>query len=95
MIEQFTIPSYGGIGRYFKRVTISLMISAATVFMITKKINGPTIILTFVLAFILYTLISSATGNNLAGSINSTVYPNPPHLGLDGVDLQNQYKYPQ
>ena len=34
--------------------------------------------------------IDSSTGDNIQGALPDYTYPNPPHLGLDGVSLQNE-----
>jgi hypothetical protein len=65
-------------------IAIIIVLSVVKTFQITTGI----IIILFIL--IIYLLITSSTGQDLEGSLPSTTYPIPPHLGLDGVDLVNQ-----
>ena len=69
----------------------SFMFALLTVFAITRKLNGISIAVTLIITGIVFLLASSATGQNLEGSLPSTTYPVPPHLGLGDVSLQNWY----
>lgn len=75
----------------FINYVISFSLSIALVYAATAKINKLSIFVSVLLGFLIYLLISSATGRNLEGSLPFSTYPGPPHLGLDGVDLVNYY----
>ena len=70
---------------------VSFALSFAIVFIATGKLSKLAVFVSILLGFLIYLLISSATGQNLAGSLPPATYPGPPHLGLDGVDLVNYY----
>lgn len=71
----------------------SLFLAFFIVFFIKKKFDALFIVFIIVLSVLLYIIFSNINGNNIAGSVNSVAYPIPPHLGLDGVNLQNKYPY--
>ena len=49
------------------------------------------ILVCIVMNIILYIILSNINGSNLAGSLPSTSYPNPPHLGNDGISYENDF----
>lgn len=75
----------------FINYIISFSLSIAMVYSATGKIDKLSMFVAVLLGFLLYILISNATGRNLEGSLPFSTYPGPPHLGLDGVDLVNYY----
>jgi len=75
----------------FVNYVISFALSISLVYAATGKLNKLSLFVSVLLGFLLYLLISSATGRNLEGSLPFSTYPSPPHLGLDGVDLVNYY----
>ena len=75
----------------FINYIIAFALSFALVFSATGKTNKLAIFVAILLGFLIYLLISSATGRNLEGSLPFSTYPGPPHLGLDGIDLVNHY----
>ena len=77
----------------FKYVTVitSLVLSVVLVFIATGKFTILSGIVTVIITGLIYLLLSSARGQNLEGSLPSVGYPIPPHLGLDGVSLENIY----
>jgi hypothetical protein len=42
-----------------------------------------------VLFILLYVILQSMSNNNLQNELPSTIYPSMPHLGLDGISLNN------
>jgi hypothetical protein len=75
----------------FINYIISFALGFALVYTATEKLNRLSFFVSVLLGFLIYLLISSATGRNLEGSLPFSTYPVPPHLGLDGVDLVNHY----
>ncbi len=75
----------------YSSIILSILIAIILVFMATKKITVQSSIITVLMAIIFYVLLSSARGQNLEGSLPSVGYPVSPHLGLDGVSIQNLY----
>lgn len=69
----------------------SLFIAVLAIFSIATQLRWTTFLVILLFTVMIYILISSSTGTDLAGSIPETNYPPPPHLGLNGVSLENQY----
>lgn len=72
---------------------ISLLLALALVFFNSKNFGIISILVSIIIAALIFLLITSTKGDNLAGSLPSTTYPIPPHLGLDGISLENRYPY--
>ena len=72
--------------RYF----ISLVISIFVVMLIRPKMDPVYFLFVFLMSIIINTLMASTNGSNAGASLPPTVYPIPPHLGLDGVNLTNR-----
>ena len=68
---------------------VSLLISALVIFFSIKKINFVSVLAFFILAILIYILLTSLGSNVLSISLPSTTYPVPPHLGLDAVSPDN------
>jgi TctA family transporter len=75
----------------YSSIILSILFSIFLVYISTKKITVQSSIIAIILAIIFYILLSSARGQNLEGSLPSVGYPIAPHLGLDGVSIQNLY----
>ena len=73
---------------------LALVMAATLVFMANRNITITGVIVTLLLGALIFLLISSATGSNMEGSLPSTTYPIPPHLGLGAVTLENRYPHP-
>ena len=73
----------------------TILLSLATTFVILlstgAEFNKNGSILFVLLYTLIYIILSNLNGNNLAGSLPSTTYPIPPHLGHDGVSIENKY----
>ena len=72
---------------------LSVIFAVVLVFIATGKFTIASGVITLVIAGLIYLLASSARGQNLEGSLPSVTYPNPPHLGLDGINLQNRFPH--
>ena len=75
----------------YSTAILSLIFAVVLVFVATRKFTIASGAITIMVAVIFYILASSARGQNLEGSLPSVGYPVPPHLGHDGVSLQNMY----
>ncbi len=65
---------------------LSLLIASVIVYTVTRKLDLQTGIMITLLAAILFSLFQSMYGSQ---SLPQTTTPIPPHLGLDGVSLEN------
>jgi len=68
----------------WKHILFALLLSLVIIFSIIKRFRETTVLTILIFAFLIYLIITADTGDNLAGSLPSTTYPIPPHLGLDG-----------
>lgn len=76
----------------YSTIIYSLVFSTLLVFMATKKFNFLTFIITLLIATLLYILMSSSRGTGLNISVPSVTRGGPPpHLGRDGVSMENIY----
>lgn len=75
----------------FRLGFISLLFSTILVLSIITKFRDITIFVILLLTFIIMLIVKSSVSDNYTGSLPSTTYPNPPHLGLDGVSNNNRY----
>jgi hypothetical protein len=70
---------------------ISIFISVAIVYnSIQFKNMVMSIISILILTLLIYMILSSMMMTHTGLSLHSTTYPLPPHLGLDGISVQNQ-----
>jgi hypothetical protein len=75
----------------YSSLILSVIFAVILVFIATREFNTASVIVTILIAGLIFLLMTSTNGDNLAGSLPTTTYPNPPHLGLDGVSLSNWY----
>ena len=91
----FTIgSSSGGVLNYYRNHFIFLLSLLITIMIaLTAKfgLNMRHILVCVVMNILLYIILSNINGSNLAGSLPSTSYPNPPHLGHDGISIENEF----
>lgn len=73
-----------------KQILLALIISIIFIFSIVNKFNLITVIVIILFSLLILIFMDSATGTNLVGSLPFATYPNPPHLGLDGVSNENR-----
>lgn len=76
----------------YSSLLLSVVFAFILVFLANREFSWTGIFVVMVVAGLLFLLMTSTRGDNLAGSLPSTTYPNPPHLGLDGVSLANRYR---
>jgi len=74
-----------GLSYYTKMILFSIIIAVIIVWLVMGNMGTNALVVTFLLTVIMYILLTSASGSNLAGSLPFATYPLPPHLGLDGV----------
>ena len=85
--------SWINIPRKYKVFLLTLIFATIVVLSaIRGAVSIVSVISIFLLTFIILLTINSATSNNIEGSVSSVTYPAPPHLGLDGVSLENQIR---
>ena len=58
---------------------VSFALSFTLVFIATGKFDKLAVFVSILLGFLIYLLVSSATGQNLMGSLPPATYPVPPH----------------
>ena len=66
---------------------IIFILSTAVVLFAVNRISWSVFFAILVLFSIFTIFLYSWDGDNIEGSISSSLYPPPPHLGLDGVSL--------
>lgn len=90
MRENFTIKipnSYNFNGVFV--IIICLIISAVIIYPVMGFNTVQSILSFLLLFFIIYVISISMTNENLSNELPSTLYPTPPHTGLDGISLNN------
>lgn len=65
---------------------LALLISTVLVYTVTKTLNVQTLVVICLLTAIFLSLLHSMYGSN---ALPDTTTPIPPHLGRDGVSLEN------
>ena len=75
----------------YSMAILSIIAAVVIVFAVTRKFTIASGAITLLIAGLIYLLSSSARGQNLEGSLPSTTYPIPPHLGLDGIGITNRF----
>jgi formate hydrogenlyase subunit 4 len=73
----------------YSTVIISLLIAVALVYFAAGESNITSVLVTLLVAALIFLLITSARGDDPQGALPTTTYPIPPHLGLGAVNLQN------
>ena len=69
---------------------LPLLVSILVVYFVVEKFTFGHMLLAVLLAFLIYVMVDNMNGENLPGSLPASTYPIPPHLGLDGVRLENR-----
>lgn len=75
--------------RNFKLGFTAFVIAVLIVLTTVTRMNITTVIVIALLTILILLIMNSSVGVNYEGSLPSTTYPIPPHLGLDGVSLVN------
>lgn len=68
---------------------LALIISIILIIPIIGFKNYLSIILIITLSILIYIILININNQNIYDSLPSTVIPQPPHLGLDGISLDN------
>ena len=88
MKEHFGLYNAGS----FMSIVFPFIIASCIVLLIKRTFNIGILLTVIPLTMLLYIIFTSMNSTGLAGSVDPTIYPNMPHLGLGGVSLQNKYK---
>lgn len=75
----------------YSTLIFSVVFSVIFVFLATKTIDITSGLIIVVIAGLIFILMTSTVGDNIEGSLPTTTYPNPPHLGLDGISVTNRF----
>ena len=91
MKESFVInkPSTS-VFRYMWHIFLAFLLAVIIILGIMTRLHLGVLVAILILTALIMIYIDSATGSNLQGALPEYTYPNPPHLGLDGVNLQNE-----
>lgn len=76
--------------RNFRVNLLAFLIAVIIVFSVVSRFNVATVFVIITLFILMLIIIHSSRGINAEGSLPSATYPNPPHLGLDGISLENR-----
>ena len=71
------------------KIIACLLISAIIIYPVLGLSSVQSILAMFILFILLYVILQSMSNNNLQNELPSTLYPSMPHLGLDGISLNN------
>lgn len=75
----------------FYSIIVAFIISGLIIYGGLRRFDLVAGICFVVLGMVIYLLMMSMTGSNIAGSLNDTIYPYPPTLGSDGVSVETKY----
>ena len=71
----------------------SLFIALILVLLIRPVVDNLFPLFVIIMSILVFVIRDSMTGSNIVGSLPKVTTPRPPHLGLDGVSLENRYPY--
>ncbi len=74
-------------------IILSLLSGVFLVFLATRKLDLVSLLVSLIVAGIIFLFLSEATGQNLKGSLPKATYPPPPHLGLGDVSLEKHMAF--
>lgn len=69
---------------------LPLILAVGLVYILVRKVTIASILITGLLAAMLYIFFNNMTGSNRAGALPKATYPLPPHLGNEGVSGENR-----
>lgn len=75
----------------YSTVLLALIFAVILVFIAGGSLNLTAVLVTILITGLLFLLATSTYGDDVGGSLPSTTYPLPPHLGLGGNKLQIWY----
>jgi len=90
MQENFTVSIPHSI--YIPNLSIiiaSLLLSLLIIYPILGLGSIPSTMAMIIMFILFYIILSSMSNNNIQNELPSTIYPAMPHLGLDGVSMNN------
>jgi branched-subunit amino acid ABC-type transport system permease component len=73
----------------FVKIIISALISFIIIFPVLGFNSGTAIASMFILFLLIYFTLSTFSNDNKSNDLPSTLYPNLPHTGLDGISLDS------
>ena len=79
------------ISPHFYSIVIAFLISGLIIYGGLRRFNFVSGICFVVLGLVIYLLMASMTGSNIAGSLNDSIYPYAPNLGADGVSTDVRF----
>jgi len=88
MTLTFSIPNSLNFPNLHK-IVICLLISAIIIYPVLGLSSVQSILAMVVLFILFFVILQSMSNNNLQNELPSTLYPSMPHLGLDGISLNN------
>jgi hypothetical protein len=71
------------------KIIVCLLISAIIIYPVLGLSSVQSILAMVILFILLYVILQSMSNSNLQNELPSTLYPSMPHLGLDGISLNN------
>lgn len=84
----FRIPTIS-VSRVVMYFVVALVLACLIVLGALKKVNFVSVFSIIILTIIFFILLSTMGSSILAASLPFSAYPNPPHLGLDGISPSN------
>ncbi len=79
------------ISPHFYSIVVAFLISGLIIYGGLRRFDLVAGICFIVLGLVIYLLMASMTGSNIAGSLTDSIYPYPPNLGADGVSTDVRY----
>jgi len=72
-----------------QKFLLSLVLATLIVLSVVSSFNTATVLVIIVLTMLFYIIMLNINGVNY-GALPDTTFPNPPHLGLDGISIENR-----
>ena len=79
------------ISPHFYSIVVAFLISGLIIYGGMRRFDLVAGICFVVLGLVVYVLMMSMNGSNIAGSLNDSIYPYPPNLGADGVSTDVRF----
>jgi len=79
------------ISPHFYSIVVAFFISGLIIYGGMRRFDLVAGICFVVLGLVVYVLMMSMNGSNIAGSLNDSIYPYPPNLGADGVSTDVRF----
>lgn len=75
----------------FYSIVVAFIISGLVIYGGLRRFDLVSGICFVVLGLVIYLLMLSVNGSDIAGSLNETIYPYPSTLGMDGVSVEARH----